>query len=179
MSTFLLKTHEVSICSSLCVFCTPPPSTGNLRFSPKIYRFDCTPQREKSISPLGRLPINIFALFVPVFQTYTSFVLVADGCFHFSGDTQCRRRAVVHTRCAKSTNLQFAHMLACAREFTSSGVVVYSNTREYARPSFRWLNFRPFRRAVRESPVLRVCATRRKFISHLETSPLTFMVLEQ
>jgi len=37
---------------------------------------------------------------------------------------------------------------AYAREFTSSGVVVYSNTRECARPSFQWLNFRPFRQTA-------------------------------
>lgn len=97
--------------------------------------------------------------------------------FHFSGDTM--RHSAYSVR--QSTNLQFAHMLVYAREFTSSGVVVYSNTCERARPSFRWLNFCPFRRTATLEG--RLCCVSMcldgKFISHLKTSPLTFMVLKQ
>lgn len=146
----------------------------------KIQQFKCTSHREKSISPVKYLYFKIFSPFFRFFKLRE----FCPGCrirFHFSGDTMSTAMRHSAYSVHQSTNLQFAHMLACTREFTSSGVVVYSNTRERTRPSFRWLNFRPFRRAAPLKDRL-YCVSmwpRRKFISHLETSPLTFMVLKQ
>lgn len=104
----------------------------------------------KNSLPLDHSYERNFLAGIFVFWNRTSSVLTTAH-FHFSGDTMSTMHRDAHS--VQPTNLQLARIRTrgriCARGFISSGAVVYSNTRRAcARPSFRRLNFRPFRRTA-------------------------------